>query len=483
MKQEDLFYNSIDKYFRSRINERFSDILVEKAKTCMKRNLDELISFILDELEQLGFKKENIDYRFNDHFLELRKKDIEKCNSGLDLYSIKIGPVLYEIFLEKIVNYLVNIKTGSVLMNLKARGFLPIEFILELRDIKTLFERDHEKAEKLKRYVQIQDKIVQKFVENREKIESLEDITRPRDKLQIIYIIYRIIDFFSIQKKFDFSTIIDYLKNNCDQWLDTAPLVSLRNPDIYYCGLYLATHLKIDYDVEKVKNFLNELYNENADEFESPLVEATDKIYYFLKATTMVKYWLSQEQLMSLINVEPSKFDPSNLTTFETSQLVVILKIYNILNIFNKADPQIIKNIREEIETRITPDGIIQLRDGFISSEATYYVLFCYYMVDALKKVNNLHLLDSVISRIYRNLELLSFSKEMNYDLISEIFYSCESLKLFNCIETKEMIIHLAKSFFPQEIVDYIVKSEDIGKTEARFRHLKVNRITGETIY
>ncbi|KKM26148.1 hypothetical protein LCGC14_1587570, partial [marine sediment metagenome] len=43
-----------------------------------------------------------------------------------------------------------------------------------------------------------------------------------------------------------------------------------------------------------------------------------------------------------------------------------------------------------------------------------------------------------------------------------ELFYSCESLKLFNCIETKEMIIHLARYLFPEEIVKKISTSKEI---------------------
>ncbi|MHA1703602.1 MAG: hypothetical protein ACTSWK_15205, partial [Promethearchaeota archaeon] len=92
-------------------------------------------------------------------------------------------------------------------------------------------------------------------------------------------------------------------------------------------------------------------------------------------------------------------------------------------------------------------------------------------------------LLSSIISRIYRNLELLEFSADMNFDLISELFYSFESLKLFNCIETKEMIIHLAKYLFPQEVVERMKNSQEVVNTRARFRHLKVNKLTGETSY
>ncbi len=47
------------------------------------------------------------------------------------------------------------------------------------------------------------------------------------------------------------------------------------------------------------------------------------------------------------------------------------------------------------------------------------------------------------------------------------------------------MIIYLAKYLFPDGIVEKIANVEDNIKdqTTARFRHLRINRITGDTIY
>jgi hypothetical protein len=104
-------------------------------------------------------------------------------------------------------------------------------------------------------------------------------------------------------------------------------------------------------------------------------------------------------------------------------------------------------------------------------------------MSNTLEKLKDYNLLENIVKRIYRNLELLDFSIDTNYDLISELFYSIESLKLFNCIETKEMIIHLAKYLFPQEIIEKISSTKELVREKAKFRHFKVDRITGETIY
>ncbi|MFX1235937.1 MAG: hypothetical protein ACFFBY_15520, partial [Promethearchaeota archaeon] len=264
-------------------------------------------------------------------------------------------------------------------------------------------------------------------------------------------------------------------------WLMTIPLVTLKNPDLYFCGLFLAKRLNIKLDRKKVINFLLELYEEGTDEFEAPLVEATDGLYYFLKSTHFMKLWLTDTQINRLIDTDSKFFESSYLKNLETSQLVVILKIYNFLKI--QRVQQGLDTILDELEKRITPEGIKQYRDGFFSSEATYYVLFANYMRNTLEKLKDYDFLDSIVSIIYRNLELLEFSADMNFDLISELFYSFESLKLFNCIETKQMIIQLAKYLFPKVVVEKISVNTEIIKTKARFRHFKVDKVTGETIY
>ena len=71
----------------------------------------------------------------------------------------------------------------------------------------------------------------------------------------------------------------------------------------------------------------------------------------------------------------------------------------------------------------------------------------------------------------------------MNYDLITELFYSCECLKLLNCIESKDTLILLAKHLFPEEVVKKISASENISMEKEVIRHVNVNRITGDINY
>ncbi|MHA2399926.1 MAG: hypothetical protein ACXADU_13695, partial [Promethearchaeota archaeon] len=463
-----LFYNNIDHYFQDKIIASLGNNQIEKQD--LEDKLKEFISFLTEIFVNLGFDLSEITWKFSDLHSEIRE---DRVISHIELYEKILAPIIYEFFLEKIVDYLVNIDVAPLMLKLKDVGFLPIEFIMELRNLKNVLERYPEKRENLRKYTQIQKNIINKFQENKEKIESLEDIEEPEYKLQIIYLVYRIIHFLNLQRMFDFSHIQSYLKENVDEWLIDVPMISLKNPDIYFCGIYLAKHLGVELDEKKINGFLLDLSVEAGDRFECPLIEATDGIYYFTKSTEMMKVFLNIEQLKGILKSPPEFFELNSLKNLETSQLVVILKIYRQLGIKKVEDE--IKSITEEIERRISPEGIKQFRDGFVSSEATYYVLFSYYMNNSLEKLKDYDILKSIISRIYRNLELLDFSIDTNFDLVSELFYSLESLKLFNCIETREMIIHLAKYLFPKEIVEKISISKELIRNKAKFRHLKVN--------
>ncbi len=478
-KEIDLFYNNIDQFFREKINKSFIDAKINE--NIITQKLEELKTYIIKLFEEIGFNIKQIENEFFDPFLEIKKEDKAQITSITDLYERKLAPIIYEIFLEKIVDYLVNVDVAPLMLKLKSEGFLTIEFIMELRNLKTLIDRSPEKRENLKKYIQIQERIINKFKKNKQNIESLEDLKEPQFKLQILYLIYRIINFFHLQKIFDFSHIKSYLEDNVDEWLLDVPLVSLKNPDIYFCGIYLAKYLKADLEKQKIIDFLLNLYEEAIDRYESPLIEATDGAYYFIKSTELMKLWLSYDKVNKIIKTDSKFYEPNYLKDLETSQLVVILKIYTQLELAKQET--LMRAIREEIELRVTPDGIKQFRDGFVSSEATYYVLFNYYMNYTLDKLKDYNILENIVSRIYRNLEFLDFSIDTNYDLISELFYSLESLKLFNCIETHEMIIHLAKYLFPKEIYQKISNTKEIIREKAKFRHLKVDRVTGETIY
>jgi len=478
LEDVDLFYNAIENYFRNLITNNIKTNVSNQEE--LQVELIKLGRLITNEFINLGFDKEYIKNQFSDPFLYSLEENPPSYLSIYDSYTQKFSYIVNEIFMEKFVNYIIDPNITDLMLSWRSKGILPIEFIMELTNLKNLYSKYPDKEENLRKYLLIKNKITEKLNNNKSKIENFELIEKPKEKLQLTYLIYRIIGFFNLVNSFDFSTIMDYLTSNEEEWLVTIPLVTLKNPDLYYCGLYIAKELNVRIDRNKAKNFLLELYEEGIDEFEAPLMEATDGIYYFLKATHFMKLWLPEPKIKQLIETPNKFFEPNYLKRLETSQLVIILKIYNILNSSNVE--RNINAIIEELDTRVTPDGIKQYRDGFITSEATYYILFCNYMRNTLEKLKDYDLLESVISRIYRNLEILEFTADMNYDLISELIYSLEILKLYNCIETKEMIFKLSQYLFPPEVLETLLKEKESFIKKAEFRHFKVDRITGETI-
>ena len=235
LNESDLFYNAIHQYFRSRIRSSFHITLIEGDE--LDSRFEDIINLIKSELLGLGLESVEIESKLSDPFVELKKEGFRGKINVVELYHDKILPIIYELFLEKVVDYLVGDEVAPLMLKLKSEGFLPIEFIIELRNLKKLLSIYPEKRENLRKYIHIQERIINKFQENKINIEKLEEIEEPEFKLQLVYLIYRIIQFFNLQGLFDFSHIETYRKENADEWLIDVPLVSLKNPEIYFLSL------------------------------------------------------------------------------------------------------------------------------------------------------------------------------------------------------------------------------------------------------
>ena len=475
----ELFYSSVDNHFLDKIRNHFNI----NEETDMEKILSKIILFLTNEFVKLGLKRAKVKNRFSDKFLSVKLESIESIASIDNLYKMKIAPLIYEIIMENIVFYLVDRRGEQLILSFRKHGIFSVEFMLELRNLKSLFENSPDKLENLRKYIRIRDKVIIKFCSNKNQIQGFEDLDSSHQKLQLLYLIYRIIDFFNIQKLFDFSHMRSFLKNHFDDCLVNLPFISLKNPDLCYCALYLGKKLNVDINEEKVKEFLEDLFDEYLDGFTIPIIEANGQLYFYFKSTSLVKLYLKNDQIKELIKMEPEFFTPQYLENLETSQLAVIIKILAFLEYFDKIDKKKINAIFEEIEKRITPLGIKQSRDGLFTSEATYYVMFTNYINHHLDIFKNENLLDNIVSRIYRNLELLEFSSDMNLDLLSELVYSLESLRLFNCINSDEMVIALAQHLFPEKVVNKLKSIKGTSSPSKRSKHMMVNKITGETVY
>ncbi|TXT61584.1 MAG: hypothetical protein BAJALOKI2v1_20037 [Promethearchaeota archaeon] len=480
-KEIDLFYIEIDTYFRKKLKESFqlnSDEIKEKNK-----KLDEFQIFIIEEFTDLGFQRDKMEYILTDPSLEVREEEHEKIVTAADIYEKKLSPVIHEIILEKFCEYIAGLDDGSIIVRLRDLGALPVEFLVEVRDLKIKLENNPEKLNNFQEYMKIKEKIIQKFVENKHEIESLEKLKETRKKLQLIYFIYRIINFFHMEKMFDFNPLETYLPEHTDDWLVTIPLVSLKNPDLFFCGLFLADNLTIDINENRVRGFVIDLWNNIKKQSDAPLFENTSDIYYCIKSFRIYGIDIKKEEIEELIEIDESYFRETYLKDLETSQLVVILKLLNLFGVLNEMNKEKINAISEEIDKRISKHGINQYRDGPLTSESTYYVVFGKYMRENLQEIEKINILEYLVPRIYRNLEILSFSGETNYDLFSETFYSCETLKLMSCIESREFLIQIIDFMLPSVVKEEIKKAESIKCEDKKFRSLKVDKNTGRTIY
>ena len=476
-----LFYKKIDEYFKGRILKNLNRLPINSNDP--KEILKSLVSLYYDILANLNFSKQEIECHFSSLWKTNIKEQLDNDLEIMEIYEI-LSPILYKLFLDKVISYLVDTKSNSIMAKLKSEDILPIEFIIKLKELRKIFDQDIDKKKRLSKYLRIQDKILQKLIDNKKAIQKFQNLEDPRDRLQLSYIIYRIIEFFNIESMFDFSTIKKYIKENKEEWLDTIPLVSLKNPDIYYCGIYLINQLSIPIEMDEVKYFLLNIYDESIDEFEAPLIEATSQVFFFFKSSWMARLELSSRQNKELLKGDKDYFTSSYLRNLETSQLVLILKVYHHLDLFDKIDQEKIKPVINEIGRRITNDGIKQFRNGFNSAEATYHVLFYKYMRNKLEGLQMQKILDNIISRIYRNLQLIDFSKDINYDLLTELFYACESLQLLNCIENKSMVELLAQHLFPMGILgQFKASGQENGFNNSKLFQLKISKDTGEVIH
>ncbi len=475
----EIFYSNADEY----IEKNISNYLSEKS---LKENelfevVSQLKNIIISELIRFHIDEIYLKDKFQEIVIEPQKA--QNVNSSLDLFKLKILPIVNEILLETLLSYIGGINNYNIIEKLENLDILSLDFIIKLNNLKEDLSNS-EKVENFQKYIKLTECVCEKIYCNKNKIESaLEEINDFSSKLQMKYLLYRIIDFFHLQKNIDFSHIKALLKNNIENWLIRTPIVSLTNSEIYYCGIFLAHELNVELDLDKINNFLDEIIKSIIEETYTPLVEETDSIYYFLKACEILNKKIDPRIVQKLLKEEEEMYyDMDNLKLMETSRLTVILKIYALLNVPDKLEIKHIRNILSVIKERINTDGVKQYPDGVTSSEATYYTLFIYYMRNKLRELENTKFLKNVLGKIYRNLNFLKFAKNINFDLISEIFYSCESLKLLNCIETKETLTQLSQFLFPDYVTNIVVNSKALPKNNIKYRYWKIEKVTGHTI-
>ena len=156
LNEIELFYNDVDKFFQDEISISL-DVSVINAEN-IDEVLQNVVSFLIDRFEEFGIKRAIVENRFSSHFLELTDHEIKTISAFNDLYKIKLAPLIYEFLLEEIVYYLVDPTAASILLSFRGnrhrhrrhqhneeqnggKGFLLLEFMIELKNLRTLFEK------------------------------------------------------------------------------------------------------------------------------------------------------------------------------------------------------------------------------------------------------------------------------------------------------------------------------------------------------
>ena len=196
-----------------------------------------------------------------------------------------------------------------------------------------------------------------------------------------------------------------------------------------------------------------------------------------IKTIELIGLSLPDEKISLLLQENNAFYSPTYLQGLETSRLILIPKLYNILGMRNKIDPTKISAIENEINHRIESDD----RDLY-SSEVLYYLIFHYYGAGSLKKLKNFDIVERLVSKIHRNLTIFILDEDISADIISELVYSFESLKLLNCISTKDSYSHLINYILPNQVASQLTQNFKQYSEISNCKELKINKITGDLI-
>ncbi|MFW9820868.1 MAG: hypothetical protein ACFFE5_14770, partial [Candidatus Thorarchaeota archaeon] len=129
----DFFYNNIDDHVKAKIIENYGNKIIEKEDLYTSHN--NLCSYLVNYFIELGFELTEIENKFTDPYLDLKDEEKDNISTAVELYDKKIAPLVYEIFLEKIITYLAEGGIAPLMLKFKDEGFLTLEFIIELRNL------------------------------------------------------------------------------------------------------------------------------------------------------------------------------------------------------------------------------------------------------------------------------------------------------------------------------------------------------------
>ena len=460
----------IKKYFNRKI-----EIYLKNHKNDDILNIADLIVDIKQNLLELEFSEFDIDYFFAGVEKKFSMLNESYSKSPFTFYDTEIEHLIIELIIMKILEYIVGFDINPIIVQMRKNNLLPDNLLIQIQELKKKYENDLNKIQNLKKYLSIKNRIIETLLNNQINFSNIQrDMTNYR-KLQLIYLLFRLIEYINLERKFDFHHIKDFLITHTKEYLDTIPLVTLKNPELYYCGIYLSVKLDLPIDYVVLNFFLEQVYQDLINSFDAPFVQGTRRIYYLIKTLDLIGSTLSDEKINRLMVENDEFYRPDYLKDLETSRIILISKIYNYLGIRNKINPLKIAAIEDEINRRVET-----IDNNLNYSEVLYYLIFHYYGTGSLKNLENFDIINTLVKKIHQNLTILILNDETSNDIISELVYSFECLKLLNCINTKESFSHLVNYFLPNQAIAQIQQDLEQIPEISNCKQLKINKITGD---
>ncbi|GAG80301.1 unnamed protein product [marine sediment metagenome] len=124
------YYYKIDGYLRKSVISLLSDDNLKEIE--ILHILADILNVLTHELINFGIDPEYLSNKFQELYFESQYK--ENVKTSLDLFNLKIIPLLNEISLEMLIFYIGGINGSKTISELKNLKLIPLDLFLKLKN-------------------------------------------------------------------------------------------------------------------------------------------------------------------------------------------------------------------------------------------------------------------------------------------------------------------------------------------------------------
>ncbi|GAH28759.1 unnamed protein product, partial [marine sediment metagenome] len=154
--EEDLisYYDKIDGHLRKSVISLLSDDILKEIE--ILHILADILNALTHELINFGIDPEYLSNKFQELYFESQYR--ENVQTSLDLFNLKIIPLLNEISLEMLIFYIGGINGSKTILELKNLKLIPLDLFLNLNKLKEDLS-ESEKIEHFQKYIGLIDSV------------------------------------------------------------------------------------------------------------------------------------------------------------------------------------------------------------------------------------------------------------------------------------------------------------------------------------